>query len=420
MNALTILVFNSGSSSVKFSFFRMEPTFFGDSTNEKSAAELKLNQTVLPETLQLKTLLNGEIEMAEKSLHRFYVRDATNKTLVDEKIQVENYADAAMHIVRYLAGLSTPSPDVIAHRVVHGGPNLRQHCFINEKVVKQLEASAVFAPLHNQMTLSIINTTLKIFPLLPQVACFDTTFHVDMPDVAKLLPIAKALQSTGIQRYGFHGLSCESIVTQLDKLLPEKLIIVHLGNGASVTAIKNGQSVDTSMGLTPSGGIMMGTRSGDIDPGVLIYLMREKGYDLAALDHLINHQSGLLGISGLSGDMRTLHQSALLNPQAQLAIDMFCYAASKQIAAMIAAINGIDLLVFTGGIGENDALIRAAIGAKLAFIGVRLDSVKNQSVVIDNNININYISAIDACCQVVVMHSTENAQIARHAYRLLN
>ncbi len=423
MNALSVLVFNSGSSSLKFSFFRMESSLFEDSifndaSNEKSPTESILNQTVLPETFQLKTLLNGEIEMAAESSPRFCVRDVNNKKLIDEKIQLENHAAATLHIIQYLAECNTPSPEVIAHRVVHGGPNLRQHCLINDKVIRQLEASVAFAPLHNQAALSIIYNTRKIFPHLPHIACFDTTFHVDMPDVAKWLPIAKALQSAGIQRYGFHGLSCESIVAQLGKLLPEKLIIAHLGNGASVTAIKNGQSIDTSMGLTPSGGLMMGTRSGDIDPGVLIYLMREKGYDLDALDHLINHESGLLGISGLSGDMRILHRSASINPQAQLAIDLFCYAVTKQIAAMIAVLNGIDLLVFTAGIGENDALIRAAIVSKLTFFGLRLDSEKNQAVMIDNNIN--DISDINTQAKVMVIRSTENAQIARHAYSLLN
>lgn len=417
MNALSILVFNSGSSSLKFSFFRMESSFFDDSTNGKSPTESILNKSVLPETFQLKTLLDGEIEMAEVSSHRFYVRDTTNKTLMDGKIQVENHVDAALHIIRYLAGFSAPSPEVIAHRVVHGGPNLRQHCIIDDKVIRQIEACVAFAPLHNEAALSIIHFTRKIFPQLPQVACFDTTFHVDMPEVAKLLPIANALQSAGIQRYGFHGLSCESIVTQLDKLLPEKLIIAHLGNGASVTAIKHGQSIDTSMGLTPSGGVMMSTRSGDIDPGVIIYLMREKKYDLAALDDLINHKSGLLGVSGLSGDMRTLRQSASLIPEVQLAIDLFCYAVSKQIAAMIAVLNGIDLLVFTGGIGENDASIRALLIAKLNCFGLHLAREKNQAVTTDSDIN--YISDISAPTQVAVMHSTENAQIARHAFRLL-
>ena len=283
-------------------------------------------------------------------------------------------------------------------------------------MIRQLQASVAFAPLHNQTALDIIQFTRNRFPQLLQVVCFDTTFHANMPDVAKLLPIAKALQSAGIKRYGFHGLSCESVVSQLDKRLPEKLIVAHLGHGASVTAIKNGQSIDTSMGLTPSGGVMMGSRSGDIDPGVLIYLMREKNHDLASIEALINHQSGLLGVSALSSDMRILHKASQSNPDAKLAIDMFCYCVAKQIAAMVLALNGVNALVFTGGIGENDGLIRAAICAKLAFLGLSLDVRKNQSLVIENKVN--SIHDATSSCKVFVMAANENEQIARHTFRL--
>ena len=416
MNALAILVFNSGSSSLKFSFFRMESSFFDDSTNVKSPTESILNKTALPETFQLKTLVTGEIEMLPENSGRFYVKDALNKTLIDKQICSATNSDAALHIIQYLAGFSTPTPEVIAHRVVHGGVNLSQHCFINDKVIRQLQASVAFAPLHNQTALDIIQFTRNRFPQLLQVVCFDTTYHADMPDVAKLLPIAKALQSAGIKRYGFHGLSCESVVSQLGKILPEKLIVAHLGHGASVTAIKNGQAIDTSMGLTPSGGVMMGSRSGDIDPGVLIYLMREKNHDLASIEALINHQSGLLGVSALSSDMRILHKASQSNPDAKLAIDMFCYCVAKQIAAMVLALNGVNALVFTGGIGENDGLIRAAICAKLAFLGLSLDVRKNQSLVIENKVN--SIHDATSSCKVFVMAANENEQIARHTFRL--
>ena len=167
------------------------------------------------------------------------------------------------------------------------------------------------------------------------------------------------LRSEGIQRYGFHGLSCESIVHQLANDLPYRLVIAHLGNGASVTAVKGGKSIDTSMGLTPTGGVIMGTRSGDLDPGVLVYLMREKKFDSAMLEELVDHRSGLLGISGVGSDMRRLHEAASSNADARLAIQMFCYSVRKQVAAMIAALGGVDLLVFTGGIGENDVEVRS-------------------------------------------------------------
>ena len=325
-----------------------------------------------------------------------------------------------LHIVRYITSFDTPTPHAIAHRVVHGGPNLLQHCFINDKVVRELALTNAFAPLHNQAALEIIQYTRLIFPKLPQIACFDTTFHAQMPDVARLLPIAKELQLLGIKRYGFHGLSCESIVAQLNNAAnlrtPKRLVIAHLGNGASVTAVKDGQSIDTSMGLTPTGGVMMGTRCGDIDPGVLIYLMREKKYDCDALDALINHQSGMLGVSGLSSDMRILHEGTATNPNVQLAIEMFCYLVAKQIGAMITALNGIDTLVFTGGIGEHDAAVRQLVCDQLAYLKIILSDEKNNNVITDHIIT---ISDANSACAVRVIKSQENARIAHHAAILL-
>jgi acetate kinase len=283
---------------------------------------------------------------------------------------------------------------------VHGGPKLRQHCLINEQVLHQLDAASAFAPLHTPAALSVIRFSQEHFPALPQIACFDTTFHIDLPDVARVLPIPRKLRSEGIQRYGFHGLSCESILHQLGDDPPVRLIIAHLGNGASVTAVRDGKSIDTSMGLTPSGGVVMGTRSGDLDPGVLIYLMREKKMDMAALEEMIDHRSGLLGISGVSSDMRRLHGVAIASVDARLAIDMFCYSVRKQIAAMIAVLGGVDLIVFTGGIGENDGQVRGAICGGLNWAGVVLEDERDDRSV--------------PRCQVRVLPSQEDEQIARH------
>ena len=258
----------------------------------------------------------------------------------------------------------------VGHRVVHGGPKLLRHCLIDGGVLTQLQGAIPFAPLHIPSALAVIRFAQANFPNRPQVACFDTSFHAEMPDVASTLPIPKALRSEGIRRYGFHGLSCESIVHQLAGNLPPRLIVAHLGNGASVTAIQNGQSVDTSMGLTPTGGVIMGTRTGDLDPGVLMYLMREKKLGTDALEDLVDHKSGLLGISDLDGDMRRLHVAASTTDVARLAIEMFCYSARKQIAAMIAALGGVDMVVFTGGIGENDEVARAMICEGLAWAGI--------------------------------------------------
>lgn len=403
----------------------MESSLFDEDIDPESFTETILNQSAPPETFQLKILLEGEIELYEnkdknkgesKDKNNFHIKDANNVTIHEATISVVNHTNAVLHIVRYIAGFETPTPHAIAHRVVHGGPHLLQHCLINDKVLRELASTTTFAPLHNQAALEIIQYTRLTFPTLPQIACFDTTFHAHMPDIAKVLPVAKELQFLGIQRYGFHGLSCESVVFQLGKLLPQKLVVAHLGNGASVTAVKNGQSVDTSMSFTPSGGVMMGTRCGDIDPGILIYLMREKKYDCNALEALVNHQSGLLGVSALSSDMRILHEAAATNANAQLAIEMFCHAVAKQIGAMIAALNGIDTLVFTGGIGEHDATVRQLVCNQLAYLKIILNDEKNNSVIADD---IHTISDINAACAVRVVKSQENAQIARHAAILL-
>lgn len=271
-----------------------------------------------------------------------------------------------------LAKADMPAPTAIGHRVVHGGPKLRRHSRIDGEVIAWLEEAVAFAPLHGPASLALIHLAGTHYPTLPQIACFDTVFHATLPEVAYVLPLPRSLSCEGVRRYGFHGLSCASIVRQLGNDLPERLIIAHLGNGGSVTAVKAGLSVDTSMSLTPTGGIVMGSRTGDLDPGVLLYLLREKGLDGAALEALVDQQSGLLGISGISGDMRTLHLAATDNPDARLAIELFCYSVRKQIAAMAAALGGIDMLVFTGGIGENDAVIRRSICRDLRWAGAFL------------------------------------------------
>jgi len=297
---------------------------------------------------------------------------------------------AAIELALETAGL--PAPTAIGHRVVHGGPHLQRHCRVDADVIAKLEAALPFAPLHGPAALALLRLAGAHFPGLPQVACFDTAFHTTLPDAASVLPIPRALRGEGVRRYGFHGLSCESIVHQLRDDLPERVVIAHLGNGASVTAVRAGRSIDTSMGLTPSGGIVMGTRSGDLDPGVILYLMREKGLDAASIEALIDRQSGLLGISGLSGDMRRLHERGA-DPDARLAIDIFCHAARKQVGAMIAVLGGIDLLVFTGGIGEHDARVRAAIADGLGWAGSP---------------------------EVRALPSQEDAQIARHVRAVLS
>ena len=383
---LNVLALNSGSSSLKFGLYCV-----GSSRIEK--------------------LLSGEAELIGDESGRFHAEDARGNALLSETGPIPSQREAIIRIGRLLVDAKMPVPAAIGHRIVHGGPKLRQHCLIDDSVLTQLEAATAFAPLHIPSALSVIRFAREHFPGLAQMACFDTTFHAELPAVARVLPIAKELQSEGIQRYGFHGLSCKSIVHQLGSGLPDRLVIAHLGNGASVTAVKAGKSIDTSMGLTPTGGVIMGTRSGDLDPGVLVYLMREKKFDAAMLEELVDHRSGLLGISGVSSDMRRLHEAASSNAHARLAIEMFCYSVRKQVAAMIAVLDGADLLVFTGGIGENDIGARATICGGLSWLGLRLDEARNRCAT-------NPINKSGSPCLVQVLPSQEDEQIARHTRSL--
>lgn len=260
------------------------------------------------------------------------------------------------------------APDIVSHRIVHGGALVRHHCLIDDLVLADLQAAKALAPLHAPPALAMIEWARSRFAGAPQVACLDTAFHAVMPDVATTYPLPKDIRAAGVLRYGFHGLSCASIVRQLGLDAPERLVVAHLGGGCSVTAIRRGRSIDTTMGLTPTGGLMMSIRSGDLDPGVLIYLMRSRGLDVNALEALVDHDSGLLGASGRSGDLRVLRESS--DAEATLAIRMFVTSVAKGVASMMTALGGADLLVFTGGIGENDDATRGEIVRALGWAGV--------------------------------------------------
>lgn len=414
MNALAILVFNCGSSSLKFSFYRMESSIFDDSTNLLSPTESTLSESVDEETFSLKILLEGAVNFSKQSA-TLRVEDAEKKTLINQEVTARQHAEAALKIVEFLAGFSTPKPQVVAHRIVHGGPTLQAHCLMTPEVLDALNNARHFAPLHHQAAMSVIECVQEHFPQVPQIACFDTVFHQSMPALATTLPLPKLLREEGLRRYGFHGLSCESILFKLfeqnnlaNLKLPEKIIIAHLGSGCSVTAIKNGKSVDTSMSFTPTSGIMMATRTGDLDPSVLFYLMR-KNPNLDALEHLINVESGLLGVSDKSSDMRVLQTLYEMSENAKLAIDLFCMQVAKQIAGMLTVLNGLDLLVFTGGIGEHDADSRSLICAHLGCFGIELDEKPNQQL----------ISSTNSIVVIQIITSDENAQIARHAWGIL-
>ncbi len=381
-----VLALNSGSSSLKFGLYRV-----GSARTEE--------------------LLSGEAEAIGDATGRFSAQNSRGDVLASETAPIPTQREAVIRVGRLLAESGMPAPGAVGHRIVHGGPQLLQHCLIDDAVLQKLEAATAFAPLHTPPALAVIRFAREHFAELPQAACFDTAFHAGLPEVARVLPIAKELRGQGIRRYGFHGLSCKSIVHQLATDLGDRLIVAHLGNGASITAVKAGRSIDTSMGLTPTGGVIMGTRSGDLDPGVLVYLMREMQFDAAMLEELVDRRSGLLGISGVGSDMRTLHEAARASPDARLAVDMFCYSVRKELAAMAAALDGVDQVVFTGGIGEHDAEVRAAVCASLSWIGIKLDDARNQTA--DNP-----VSAAGSRCTVQVIASQEDQQIARHTAAL--
>ena len=268
----TALVINSGSSSLKFGVYRDQG---------------------------IAAVLHGTTDFAAQTdtgQPGFWVTQGDSPQKQFHGASAEDHVALARSIANLLASQRI-KPDVIAHRVVHGGPHVRSHCLISPQILQHLSAADIYAPLHNDAALAVIAATQALFPGAQQVACLDTAFHVDMPDVARVFPLMQELRLEGIERYGFHGISCESIVQALGNELPERLVIAHLGSGASITAVKHGRSVDTSMGLTPASGIPMSTRSGDLDPGVLLYLLREKKYDAARLEQVLNKRAGLLGIS---------------------------------------------------------------------------------------------------------------------------
>jgi acetate kinase len=257
-----------------------------------------------------------------------------------------------------------------------------------------------------------IDAVAEHYPGLSQVVCFDTAFHRRMPDVAQWLPIVRSLRHEGIHRYGFHGLSYEYIVSALGMNTKGRVIIAHLGSGASMAALNDGHPQDTTMGFSGLGGLMMGTRCGDLDPGVLLYLMDEKGYDARQLERLLYQRSGLIGVSGISSDMKTLLDQCATEPHAAEAIELFCYTARKYIGALSAVLGGLDTLVFTGGIGERAAPVRWSICDGLEYLGIKLDS-KN------NNANADTISITNSSCTVRVIPTNEDLMIARHTRSLL-
>ena len=387
MDAVTLLALNSGSSSLKFGVFVAHDD-------------------------EPRAIYRGAVEGIASREGRVWVRSTDGGVLCDEAQAVPEQADAIRVVAAKLSGLRLQALGGVGHRVVHGGPSLVEHQKITPQVLEQLQAAAQFAPLHVPTAVTLIREAQGLFPGVPQFACFDTAFHRTLPDAAARLPLTEEFWQSGVRRYGFHGLSCESILHALGPSVPARTIVAHLGNGASITAIANGLSVDTTMGLTPTGGIIMGTRSGDLDPGVLLYILRTNGSDAAELETLLDKESGLLGISGVSRDMRQLHEAGD-HRRARLAIEMFARSAKKAIAGFVAILGGLDLLVFTGGIGEHDPAVRAEICDGLQCFGLQLDNEINER-------NVETISNALSQVRVRILPSEEETQIARHVCRLLD
>jgi acetate kinase len=399
---MKVLVLNSGSSSQKSCLYELN-----DHLPESPPEPLWKGQVEWQgERATLEIHVSGRPPFKEE--HRIAARtDATARLL-------EALSSGAS---RVLTGKSEVS--VVGHRIVNGGPELAEPARITPGVKEAIEKAAALAPLHNRVELEGIRMIEETFGAVPQVAVFDTAFHRQMPEAAAVYPGPYEWVGQGIRRYGFHGINhqyCAERAAQLlgMKLASLKLVTCHLGNGCSLAAIRDGHSVDTTMGFTPLDGLMMGTRSGSVDPGILTFLLRERKLGAEGLDRLLNQQSGLLGISGISGDMRKI-LSAMKegHARARLAFDIFVHRLQSGMGAMIAVLGDIDALVFTGGIGENACEVRSAACANFAFLGLTLDAAKNLAASGDQE-----ISAADSSVRVLVIHAEEDWAIARECWKL--
>jgi acetate kinase len=407
MSTLSILVMNSGSSSIKFSVYEAG----GD-------ARLKL--------------LEGEVEGigsdSSDSLSKFWIKswiDSDGKKIVDESEHLADLNAAYDRIAKALQQQPFPRPAAVGHRMVNGGPTVTENQLLTPELIEEMERYTAFAPLHAPAEIYIMRQVMQLFADVPNFVCLDSWFHRTLPEVARTLPIPEEYAAMGMRRFGAHGLSYESIVAHLRPQVPARMIAAHLGNGASVAAIRDGCSVDTSMGMTPTGGIISGTRTGDIDPGALLFILRKldekansKSDAASLLEKLVNHDSGLKGVSQRTNDMRELREAIDSgDKQARLAVDAFTYVLRKFIGSYIAVLGGLDALVFTGGIGENDADTRAEVCAGLESMGIVVDAERNRNV--KNAQHGMTISAENSSVKVMVIPAAEDLTIVEHVCQLL-
>ena len=396
MSSLPVLVLNSGSSSIKFSVY------------EAAAGERR-------------KLHEGAVDGIGTDQGEFWIKDADGSKLVDQSPALPSLAVAFKLVADALHSGDFPQPAAIGHRMVSGGPNVEENQRLTPALIDEMERYTAFAPLHTPIAIYIMREALRLFPGIPNFVVLDTYFHRTMPEVVTYLPIPEEYRAMGVRRYGAHGISCESIVLYLQSNVPEKLIVAHLGNGASITAIRNGKSLDTSMGLTPTGGIISGTRTGDIDPGVLLFILRKIAQTAMSaaeaadqLETVAAKKAGLLAMSNLSNDMRELREAIQAgNAQARLAVDKFNWTIAKWIGGYVAELGGLDMLVFTGGIGENDIDSRREICAGLGALGIIVDPVRN------NVRGEAVISAANSPVLVRVIPPAEDLIMVNHVVRLL-
>jgi acetate kinase len=398
---VNLLVINSGSPSIKFSLFA------GDGKSPRS-------------------LYEGEA-LGIGSGHASFSFQPAGKKTPPSSIQANDSVEAIGKVVEAVTQSGIPSIHAVGYRVVHPGPKLNRHIRIDDSVLQDLDQAVLFAPLHDPSAIKIIRETMARFPDIPHFACFDTIFHQTMPEVATAYPIPSEYRNQGVKRYGAHGLSCESIIEQMRDSgtpIPHRMAIAHLGSGCSVTALLDGQSIDTTMGLTPTGGIVMGTRPGDLDPGLVLYLLRQMKGDrdqaLSAVEQLLNHDSGIAALSGLPNDMRSTRKAAAEgNAQAKLAIAVFARSVRKAIGSFSWLLGGLDAIVFTGGIGEHDPQSRADILDGLSALGIHMDPALNNAEKKDAGSPVQKISASQSKTEVLLIPAKEDWMIAIHMQQML-
>lgn len=393
-----ILVINSGSSSIKFSLFETEED-------------------------EPRSLAEGEVTGIGGATGKFKFRHADGRDLSGGRTEVKagSSVEAIGLVVEAVSGHELPKFQSVGYRVVHPGPKLKGHQRIDEAVMKDLDEAVEFAPLHDPAVIGVIRELKRRFPHVEHYACFDTVFHETMPEAATTYPVPVEFRERGVRRYGFHGLSCESIVRQLRAVagmeFPRRMVIAHLGSGCSVTALADGLSVDTTMGLTPTGGVVMGTRPGDLDPGLVLFLLREmKGDAASALESMMNHESGMVALSGLPNDMRSVREAAAKgDAKATLAVEIFTRSVKKAVGGFVALMGGVDAVVFAGGIGEHDAQSRVEILRGLESFGISVNSARNE----DSSDAIRRISASDSVPIVLVVPAKEDWMIAIHVEHMM-